>query len=232
MARNVRGPTPLHLAAFAARRSTNLLEDDPGVIEALLAAGAAPLVRNAERKTPSDVTQAPPLDEDAIDSEVWLYNRKLEELRELDANWKLNDARFKATPQSPPPSQPSPLQPTPRTPAEAAPRVEETCEIPGCPEPDYPQVLDLQWCPANVGFQVWVFALQTAGAQGAIALCNSSTPEQIQTRWREIEERCKQLDVLNEAFNVSTKCRCPVELRPRGVDRASVCARLLGRAGV
>ena len=48
------------------------------------------------------------------------------------------------------------------------------------------------------------FALQAAGAQCAMAIGSSSTPEQIQARRREIAEACKTL----AALGVSN-CRCP-----------------------
>ena len=78
------------------------------------------------------------------------------------------------------------------------------CEIPGYPRPADVQNLGLSWCPATVGFQARVFALQAAGAQCAIATGSSSTPEQIQARRQEIQTVCAQLAALGVP-----NCRCP-----------------------
>ena len=78
------------------------------------------------------------------------------------------------------------------------------CEIPGYPRPANVQNLGLSWCPSTVDFQARVFALQAAGAQCAIAIGSSSTPEQIQARRQEIQAGCTRLEALGVP-----NCRCP-----------------------
>ena len=79
----------------------------------------------------------------------------------------------------------------------------------GYPTPPNPISLGLSWCPATVGFQVRVFALQAAGAQCAIATGSSSTPEQINARRQEIKAVCDRLTALGV-----TNCQCPPRLQP------------------
>ena len=69
-ARDNDGDTPLHEAA--------MFNDDPTVLETLLAAGADPTARNAAGETPWDLAQAN------------------EALQGTDGYWRLNDARFDA----------------------------------------------------------------------------------------------------------------------------------------
>ena len=83
------------------------------------------------------------------------------------------------------------------------------CEIPGYPRPSNPRGLGLSWCPASVDFQVRVFALTAAGAKCAIALGNSSTPNQIKARRDEIEGYCERLAALDERLGGSGRYRCP-----------------------
>ena len=84
-----------------------------------------------------------------------------------------------------------------------------SCQIPGYPTPTNPQTLGLAWCPASVDFQWRVFALQAAGAQCAIATGSSSTPEQINARYQEINAACGRLDALGVS-----NCQCPASVRP------------------
>ena len=83
------------------------------------------------------------------------------------------------------------------------------CEIPGYPRPADPQSLGLSWCPARVDFQVRVFALSAAGANCAIALGTSSTPEQIQARRRDIKGYCERLEALDQGLGGNGECLCP-----------------------
>ena len=83
------------------------------------------------------------------------------------------------------------------------------CEIPGYPRPADPQSLGLSWCPASVDFQVRVFALTAAGANCAIALGTSSTPEQIQARRRDIKGYCERLEALDQGLGGNGECLCP-----------------------
>ena len=78
------------------------------------------------------------------------------------------------------------------------------CEIPGYPRPADVKNLGLSWCPATVDFQVRSLALHAAGAQCAIAIGSSSTPEQIQARRQEIQAVCARLAALDVP-----NCRCP-----------------------
>ena len=83
------------------------------------------------------------------------------------------------------------------------------CQIPGYPKPPGGvKNLGLPWCPASVGLQVRAFALQAAGAQCAISLGSSSTPEQIESARREIRAACARLDAWGEG-----NCQCPPGLR-------------------
>ena len=83
------------------------------------------------------------------------------------------------------------------------------CQIPGYPKPPGGvKNLGLPWCPASVGMQVRAFALQAAGAQCAISLGSSSTPEQIESARREIRAACARLDAWGEG-----NCQCPPGLR-------------------
>ena len=83
------------------------------------------------------------------------------------------------------------------------------CQIPGYPKPPGGvKNLGLPWCPASVGMQVRAFALQAAGAQCAISLGSSSTPEQIESARRGIRAACDRLEAWGEG-----NCQCPPGLR-------------------
>ncbi len=86
------------------------------------------------------------------------------------------------------------------------------CLIPGFPRPADAENLALPWCPASVDFQIRSTALVAAGAQCAIALGTSSTPEQIEARQRETADLCARLDALVGRFG-GTECRCPEDWR-------------------
>ena len=84
-----------------------------------------------------------------------------------------------------------------------------SCQVPGYPNPPGGVAnLDFAWCPASVDLQVRAFALQAAGAQCAIAMGSSSTPEQIEARRREIREACDRLAALGQG-----NCQCPPDLQ-------------------
>ena len=174
------GNTPLHRAA-----SFSLLPWDAGVaIEELLDAGADPTARNNNGKTPWDLAQAN------------------EKLQGSDGYWRLNDARFQGGQRG----ELSPL-PTSQTPASNAAVSAGTgsCEVPGYPSPPGGVAnLGFSWCPASISMQARAFALQAAGAQCAIAIGSSSTPEQIQARRREISAACARLAALG-----APNCQCP-----------------------
>ena len=79
------------------------------------------------------------------------------------------------------------------------------CQVPGYPNPPGGvSNLGFSWCPASVGLQVRSFALQAAGAECAIATGSSSTPEQIESRRREIRAACDRLTALGQG-----NCQCP-----------------------
>ena len=79
------------------------------------------------------------------------------------------------------------------------------CQVPGYPNPPGGVAnLGFSWCPASVSLQVRSFALQAAGAQCAIAMGSSSTPEQIEARRREIQAACDRLSALGQG-----NCQCP-----------------------
>ena len=83
------------------------------------------------------------------------------------------------------------------------------CQVPGYPNPPSGvSNLGFSWCPASVSLQVRSFALQAAGAECAIATGNSSTPEQIEARRREIRAACDRLAALGQG-----NCQCPSGLR-------------------
>ena len=86
------------------------------------------------------------------------------------------------------------------------------CLVPGYPRPNNVEALGFSTCPVRPGdFQHRVFVLTAAGAQCAIALGNSSTPEQIQSRRQEIRENCARAEALN-ASPSGGGCTCPPEL--------------------
>ena len=74
------------------------------------------------------------------------------------------------------------------------------------------RVLTLRFDPASIIKQARAFALQAAGAQCAIATGNSSTPEQIQARRREIKEACGRLAAWSAREGIP--CRCPAGYGP------------------
>ena len=79
------------------------------------------------------------------------------------------------------------------------------CQVPGYPNPPGGVAnLGFSWCPASVSLQVRSFALQAAGAECAIAMGSSSTPEQIEARRREIQAACDRLSALGQG-----NCQCP-----------------------
>ena len=79
------------------------------------------------------------------------------------------------------------------------------CQVPGYPNPPGGvSNLGFSWCPASVSLQVRSFALQAAGAECAIAMGSSSTPEQIEARRREIQAACDRLAALGQG-----NCQCP-----------------------
>ena len=79
------------------------------------------------------------------------------------------------------------------------------CQVPGYPNPPGGVAnLGFSWCPESVSLQVRSFALQAAGAQCAIAMGSSSTPEQIEARRREIQAACDRLAALGQG-----NCQCP-----------------------
>ena len=90
-----------------------------------------------------------------------------------------------------------------------------SCEVPGYPRPADPQNLGLSWCPASVDFQVRVFALTAAGAKCAIALGNSSTPDQVRARRSEIKGYCERLAALDGRHGGNGQCLCPEGYRDR-----------------
>ena len=144
---------------------------------------------NAAGETPWDVVQA---------------SDDLDELKKQEIYWKFNDARLKA------PARSAPAPPSRESARfRSAPDTGWACQIPGYPRPANPQGVGLSWCPAGVDFQVRVFALVAAGAQCAIAMGNSSTPEQVQARHREIEANCEQLAALGVRTGGGFTCACP-----------------------
>ena len=68
-ARDEKGRTPLHLAAWLSKKS--------GVVTALLAAGADPAARDKAGKTP------------------WDYAQENTALKDTDVYWRLNEERFR-----------------------------------------------------------------------------------------------------------------------------------------
>ena len=153
------------------------------------------MARNANGETPWDLAQ------------------ENEALRESDAYWRLNDARFNAPRQDSRRSTNTTTQPTRRgtAPEPLQPRG-PACEIPGYPNPANVEGLGLSWCGPSVGLQRRGFALQAAGAWCAIAEGTSSSPEQVNARHQEINYSCDALDALG--VRGGPPCRCPAGYRP------------------
>ena len=198
-ARDEDGNTPLHLAAQyfdeSAGEEYRMLWSHAGeALEALLDAGANADARNGSGRTPWDLAQ---------ENKV---------LRESDAYWRLNDARFNI------PRRESRNQTTVRPNRRPASTLEPTasqgpgCEIPGYPSPADIQNVGLNWCGPNVGFQRRAFALQAVGAWCAIAQGTSSSPDQVRARHQEINAACDALDALGTRDGPS--CNCPAGYRP------------------
>ena len=229
-AQNAAGNTPLHEAAefvdssYSENPDTGEREEvyavSSAAIIALLDAGADASIRNNEGQTAWDLAQ------------------ENEHLRGTDAYWRLNDARFN-TPgpdaRRAPPSRVAaeatssgadsakggiggqpPDGGTASAPVAAStsnPGVTVgggSCQIPGFPNPGDMTNLGLSWCPARVGFQVRVFALQAEGMRCAVAANPSeATPEVVSRVRSQISEVCTRLDALVEGLGGATDCRCP-----------------------
>ena len=196
-ARDEDGNTPLHLAAEyqsfpeATNQERNSIAEE--AIEALLEGGANPNARNAAGRTPWDLAQ------------------ENDRLRDSDAYWRLNDARYNTAPQG---SRRPVSTPRGRRLAGAVSResLERACEIPGYPSPTNVQDVGVAWCSSTVGFQRRAFALQAAGAWCAIAQGTSSSAEQVNARHREINAACDALDALGAGGG--PPCNCPAGYRP------------------
>ena len=197
-ARDEDGNTPLHLAAewqaYPERppdSPINAIVED--AIKALLDGGANPNARNAAGRTPWDLAQ------------------QNDGLRDSDAYWRLNDARYNTAPQG---SRRPVSTPRGRRLAGAVSResLERACEIPGYPSPTDVQDVGVAWCGSTVGFQRRAFALQAAGAWCAIAQGTSSSAEQVNARHREINAACDALDALGAGGG--PPCNCPAGYRP------------------
>ena len=78
--------------------------------------------------------------------------------------------------------------------------------------------LGFSWCPASVSLQVRSFALQAAGAECAIAMGSSSTPEQIEARRREIQAACDRLVCPGPG-------ELPVPAGPRAIMRKTLASQ-------
>ena len=214
-ARDEDGNVPLHNTVEHPFPSSSKVDRTPtDVIEVLLKAGADGSARNAEGRTPWDVLQQVFADDYEYSGDD--LDAKRQELRQSEAYWRLNDARFEAPAGDNRRSQTGNARSTgtnrrPQSRA-AEDRDRADCLIPGFPEPDNPEAVGLPWCPASVDFQVRVFALSAAGAQCAIATGSSSTSDQIEARQRETADLCARLDAVAERLGGS-ECRCPADWR-------------------
>ena len=196
-ARDEDGNTPLHLAAryaddFGGSEDREWWSHAGEALEALLEGGANANARNGSGRTPWDLAE---------ENKV---------LRESDAYWRLNDARFN-TPRRESRNRTRPNRRPASTSDPTVPRGPR-CEIPGYPSPADIQNVGLNWCGPSVGFQRRAFALQAAGAWCAIAQGTSSSVEQVRARHQEINAACEALDALGTRGGPS--CNCPAGYRP------------------
>ena len=188
-ARDEYGNTALHLAA--ASRSPHA----PAAITALMDLGADTRRLNARGET------------------AWNVAAENEDVRQSEAYWRLNDARFaqgrdgRGRAGEPVPSVAPEAERVARTKGPSA------CEIPGFPNALDARRLGLGWCPSGVDFQVRVLALQAAGAWCGILGETSATPAQIDAREAEIVAACDRLDAL-AAADSGPSCRCAPDYRP------------------
>ena len=188
-ARDEDGNTALHLAA--ASRSPHA----PAAIAALMDLGADTRRLNARGET------------------AWNVAAENEDVRQSEAYWRLNDARFaqgrdgRGRAGEPVPSVAPEAERVARTKGPSA------CEIPGFPNALDGRSLELGWCPSGVDFQVRVLALQAAGAWCGLLGETSATPAQIDAREVEIVAACDRLDALAGA-NSGPSCQCAPDYRP------------------
>lgn len=213
-ARDEDGNVPLHNTVEYPFSSSKVDSTPTEVIVVLLKAGADGSARNAESQTPWDVLQQVFADDYEYSGDD--LDARRQKLRQSEAYWRLNDARFEAPAGNSGRNQtgrPRSTGTNRRPQARAADdRDRAECLIPGFPEPDNPEAVSLPWCPASVDFQVRVFALSAAGAQCAIATGSSSTPDQVAARQRETADLCARLDAVAERLG-GPECRCPADWR-------------------
>ena len=204
-ARDQEGNTPLHLAAM----SRSYLAGH--AIDALLDAGAAAGLRNDQRQTAWELATQ-------NDSEY---------LKDSEAYWRLNEARFQASRMAMVPDreartaeatqrQELPLTSGPTPSGETrvgAINGPGTCEIPGFPHPNDVRGIGLGWCPSSVNFQLRAIALQAAGAWCGIRTGSASTAAEVSAGHDIVNTACDRLDALT-GNGGGPSCQCPSGYRP------------------